>query len=390
MPPPAKSTIRRTTPDRISIRARSKVPMGCWTRASAWVRRTASGRWNSGAPISPTSSTTRWPSMRRSNTTRSTRSSAIREPGASPLERNSSPDMTKTQSRAFYALFVLFVVNLLNCFDRQLPGALAEPIRKEFHLSDTSLGLLGTIATLMYAVVGLPLGRLADKWYRTRLIAAGTAVWSVLTAMSGLAQNYLQLFVSRLGVGLGEATCAPAGQSLIGDLFPPVQRARAMGVFMLGLPIGLFLAFLSVPFIAPSYGWRAVFLFALLPGLLLAVAALFMHEPVRGALDPIRKAATAAMVPRSPTSPWTILSLPTMWWIIASGVLHNFNMYTIGAFQAPLLQRYHEMSLRNASLVSSVSAGLIGAVGLLVGGYLADKMSAKRRNGRLLLAAWAM
>ena len=153
--------------------------------------------------------------------------------------------MTKNGARAWRALFILFVINLLNFFDRQLPGALAEPIRKEFHLSDTSLGLLGTIATLMYAVVGLPLGRLADKGYRTRLIAAGTAVWSVLTATSGLAQNYLQLFASRLGVGLGEASCAPAGQSLIGDLFPPHQRARAMGVFMLGLPAGLCLAYYS-------------------------------------------------------------------------------------------------------------------------------------------------
>src|SRR6202034_3216696 len=134
--------------------------------------------------------------------------------------------MTKTQSRAYFALFVLFAINLLNFFDRQLPGALAEPIRKEFHLSDTALGLLGTVATLMYALVGLPLGRLADKWYRTRLIAIGTAVWSLLTAASGLAQSYTQLFVSRLGVGVGEATCAPASQSLIGDLFPPNRRAR--------------------------------------------------------------------------------------------------------------------------------------------------------------------
>src|ERR1700685_2023013 len=132
--------------------------------------------------------------------------------------------MTKLTARASFALFVLFVINLLNFFDRQLPGALGEPIRKEFHLSDTTLGLLGTIATLMYALVGLPLGRLADKWYRTRLIAIGTAAWSLLTAASGLAQNYIQLFASRLGVGLGEATCAPAGQSLIGALFPPNRR----------------------------------------------------------------------------------------------------------------------------------------------------------------------
>jgi len=137
----------------------------------------------------------------------------------------------KPASSASFALFVLFAINLLNFFDRQLPGALAEPIRKEFHLSDTALGLLATVATLMYALVGLPLGRLADKWSRTRLIAMGTAAWSLLTAASGLAQNYTQLFVSRLGVGLGEATCAPAGQSLIGDLFSAASARPAPWVY---------------------------------------------------------------------------------------------------------------------------------------------------------------
>jgi MFS family permease len=295
-------------------------------------------------------------------------------------------------SRAWIALFILFAINLLNFFDRQLLGALGEPIRKEFHLSDTALGFLGTVFTIMYAFVGLPFGRLSDKWSRTRLIAFGTGIWSLLTAASGFAQNFTQMTICRLGVGVGEATCAPAGQSLIGDLFPPAQRARAMGIFMLGLPLGLFLAYVSVAFIAPSYGWRTVFKFALIPGLLLALAALFLHEPTRGALDPARKAvsATASTASGPHLSPWKILSLPTMWWIIASGLLHNFNMYSIGAFTAPLLQRYHSMSLFNASMASSVCAGLVGALGLLVGGYLGDRLSAKRRNGRLLLAAWAM
>src|SRR3984885_2444208 len=325
--------------------------------------------------------------MRRSNTTRSTRSSGIREPGASPLERNSSPDMTKAQSRAFYALFVLFVVNLLNFFDRQLPGALAEPIRKEFHLSDTSLGLLGTIATLAYAVVGLPFGRLADKWFRTRLIAMGTAAWSLLTGASGLAQNYAQLFASRLGVGLGEATCAPAGQSLIGDLFPPQQRARAMGIFMLGLPAGVCLAYFSAGAIGAAFGWRAAFLFACVPGLLFAWLALRLPEPVRGALDAARPAALGGVV-RSPYA--AVLRLPTMWWIILSGIFHNFNMYAINAFQTPFLQRFHEMNLREASNVSAISVGAVGAIGLLAGGWFADKLSAKRREGRLRLSACSM
>jgi predicted MFS family arabinose efflux permease len=294
----------------------------------------------------------------------------------------------KPVSSASFALFILFAVNLLNFYDRQLAGALAEPVRKEFHLSDTSLGLLGTVFTLMYAVVGLGFGRAADTWYRTRLIAIGTAVWSVLTAASGLAQNYTQLVVSRLGVGVGEATCAPASQSLIGDLFPPDRRARAMGVFMLGLPAGLCLAYFTAGAIGAAFGWRAVFLFACIPGLLLALLALRIPEPVRGALDAARPPASLDAAVKAPFA--AVLELPTMRWIILSGIFHNFNMYAINAFQTPFLQRFHEMSLREANNVSAISVGAVGAIGLLVGGWLGDRMSAKRRDGRLLLAACSM
>jgi len=294
--------------------------------------------------------------------------------------------MTKTQSRAVFALFVLFAINLLNFFDRQLPGSLAEPIRKEFLLSDTALGLLGTVVTLIYGVVGLPLGRLADKYRRTRIIAAGAAVWSLLTGASGVAHSYFQLVVSRLGVGLGEATFAPAGQSLIGDLFPPQQRARAMGIFMLGLPAGIFLAYVSAGTIGAAFGWRATFWFACIPGLLLAWLALRIPEPMRGAACVPRAAAAGAL-----ESPYAaVLKLPTMRWIILSGVFHNFNMYAINTFQTPFLQRFHEMSLRQASTTSAITLGAVGAIGLLVGGWLADKLSAKRRDGRLLLTACSM
>jgi MFS family permease len=296
--------------------------------------------------------------------------------------------MTKAASGAKFALFLLFAINLLNFFDRQLLGALGEPIRHQFQLSDTALGFLGTIFTIIYAFVGLPLGALSDRWYRNRLIAIGTAFWSLLTAATGFAQNYAQIFIARLGVGVGEATCAPAGQSLIGDLFPPNQRAKAMGVFMLGLPAGIFLAYISAGAIATRFGWRAAFLFACVPGIILALLALRIPEPVRGALDAGRVVTTAKAGGKEAFV--TVLSLPTMWWIIMSGIFHNFNMYAINSFNTPFLQRFHELSLLNASYVSSISVGAVGAIGLLVGGWLADKMSAKRRNGRLVLAAGAM
>jgi MFS family permease len=295
--------------------------------------------------------------------------------------------IAKTATGAKYALFLLFAINLLNFFDRQLLGALGEPVRHEFGLSDTALGFLGTIFTVIYAFVGLPLGAISDRWYRNRLIAIGTAFWSVLTAATGFAQNYGQMFIARLGVGIGEATCAPAGQSLIGDLFPPNQRSKAMGVFMLGLPAGILLAYISAGAIATKFGWRAAFWFACIPGIILALMALRIPEPVRGGLDPGRVVTQAA---GGRSAFITVLSLPTMWWIILSGIFHNFNMYALNSFNSPFLQRFHGMSLLNASYISSISVGAVGAIGLLVGGWLADKMSAKRRNGRLVLSAAAM
>ncbi|HEX3913095.1 MAG TPA: MFS transporter [Steroidobacteraceae bacterium] len=296
--------------------------------------------------------------------------------------------LQRTASGAKYALFLLFAINLLNFFDRQLLGALAEPVRLEFHLSDTALGWLGSIFTVIYAFVGLPLGTLSDKWYRNRLIALGTLFWSLLTAATGFAHNYAQIFIARLGVGIGEATCAPAGQSLIGDLYPPNQRAKAMGVFMLGLPAGVFLAYISAGAIATHFGWRAAFLFACVPGVILAVMALRLPEPVRGALDAGRTVTTDG--PSARSSFVAVLGLPTMWWIIMSGIFHNFNMYAINTFNTAFLQRYHQMSLLHASEASSISVGAVGAIGLLVGGWLADKMSVKRRNGRLVVSACAM
>src|SRR6185436_21153325 len=126
-------------------------------------------------------------------------------------------DAGKAGRGALWALVVLFAISTMNFFDRSILAAVAEPIRKEWGLSDSALGLLGTAFTLLYAFVGVPFGRWADTRPRKWLLAAGCAVWSLLTAVSGLAQNSWQLFAARLGVGVGEASCAPAANSLIGN-----------------------------------------------------------------------------------------------------------------------------------------------------------------------------
>lgn len=280
-------------------------------------------------------------------------------------------------------LAVLFVINAMNFFDRQILGAVGEPVRREWQLSDGALGLLGTAFTLLYAFVGVPLGRLADRATRTRILAAGVFVWSALTAASGMARSFWQLFVVRLGVGVGEATCAPAATSLIGDLFPPARRARALGVFMMGLPVGIALSYLVSGYVARAWGWRAAFYVAGLPGLLCAVAMMLRPEPPRGQTE-----AHAVGARQRPGSPYAlVLGTPTMWWIIVSGALHNFNMYALGAWLAPYLMRYHGTDIAHAGLILTGSYGLAGAPGLFLGGVAADAMLRRRRDGRLLLGA---
>ena len=291
------------------------------------------------------------------------------------------------QSR--HVLFLLFLINLLNFYDRQIIAAVSEPIRREWNLNDSALGWLGTAFTLFYAAVGLPLGRMADTWPRPRVIGLGVAVWSLFTAASGAAWNFWTLFVARMGVGLGEASCSPASNSLIGDLFPPERRARAIGIFMLGLPCGLFLSNLLSGLIARSYGWRMAFFAATLPGLLLAALVMRLPDPTRTA-----GAGAAAAGPRARGSllaPFLALwRIPTLRWIVISGALHNFNTYAVNAFMPAYLMRYHGLSLAQASIAAAFTLGAVGVVSLVVGGIAADAMRARRPDGRLLLGAVAL
>jgi MFS family permease len=295
--------------------------------------------------------------------------------------------MTQERSRVWFALGVLFCINTLNFYDRQILGAVGETVRNEWKLSDTALGSLGTAFTLLYAAIGVPLGRMTDRFSRRWILCAGVTVWSLLTAASGLARNFTELFVVRLGVGAGEAACAPASTCLIGDLFPASRRAKALSVFMMGLPLGIALSFLGSSLLEHRYGWRFTFYIAAIPGLICAVLALLIWEPVRGSAETHNITAAA----KRKGSPYLlVLSIPTMWWIIASGAFHNFNMYAIGSFLSPFLQRVHHLNKLNAGMISMVVYGLAGIPGLIVGGMLADRMMRRRPDGRLVVATVAI
>ena len=287
---------------------------------------------------------------------------------------------------AWYALAVLFVINALNFFDRQIIGAVGEPIRVEFGLSDSTLGALNTAFTLIYAFVGLPLGKLADKYSRRKILAIGVFFWSLMTAASGLARNFWHIFAMRIGVGIGEAACAPAASSLIGDYFPSEKRAKAMSIFMLGLPVGLALSFAVSGAVAKSYGWRAAFFVAGLPGLLCVLAVLFIKEPTRGAVEAIDVGTRR----REGSAFKLILSSPTMVWLILSGALHNFNMYALGGFITPYMMRHHQLDIAQANYVAMIVYGLLGAPGLLLGGFIGDWAKKKRPDGGLLIATLAI
>jgi MFS family permease len=292
--------------------------------------------------------------------------------------------MQLSRGRLTFTLLVLLGINTMNFYDRQVLGAVGERVRREWNLDDRDLSALTIAFILLYAVVGLPLGHWADRGRRRLILAAGVLLWSVLTGLSGLAWGFASLFVFRLGVGIGEASCAPAANSLLGDLFGPQKRARALSVFMLGLPLGLGLSYIISGRIAQALTWREALFVAGLPGLILGLLALGLPEPVRGGAD--RQAAA----PLQGSALLAVLRIPTMWWIILSGALLNLNMYALGSFLTSFLMRYHGLNIARANDVSGVVYGFGGSIGLLGGGWLCDRIVGKRVNGRLQLAALAM
>jgi MFS family permease len=281
-------------------------------------------------------------------------------------------------------LALLLFANLLNFFDRTLPAVLAEPIRKAWGLSDVHIGLVGAAFTLAYAIAGLPLGRLADTRSRKWIIAIGLVVWSLLTGVNSLVGGFVSLLIVRIGIGLGEAAFAPAANALIADLYPSERRGRATGVLMLGLPIGMILAFFTTGAITDHFGtWRAPFFIAMVPGLLLAVLFMFIREPKRGATDP----ATEQPAVKIEKPIRTLLSIPTFWLIIASGVTFTFAGYATTTFMVPNLQRYFGLSLTEAALSVGVIVGVTGLVALPLVGLIADKLHGRFARGRLLFGA---
>ena len=287
---------------------------------------------------------------------------------------------------AWRILFLLFLANLFNFFDRTIPAIIIEPIRLEWSLSDFQIGLIGTAFTIVYAIAGLPLGRMADTGARRKIMGWGLLTWSGLTAVNGLAWNFWSFLLVRMGVGIGEASYAPAANSLIGDLFPAHKRARAMGIFMLGLPLGLLLAFFTIGSLVEAFdSWRAPFFIAAVPGVLLALFMFFIKEPQRGASESVAVSREPVERPLR-----KVLAIRTFWWLVLAGLTFNFATYACNSFMVPMLQRYFLLPLGQAAVATGVIVGLTGLVGLTLGGWIADRLHQRSERGRLLFGAFSM
>lgn len=305
-----------------------------------------------------------------------------------PAAPDDAAETERTSPLARRTLFLLFLVLTLNIVDRQVINVLADPISQELGLSDTQLGLMTGLAfAIFYNLSGIPLGRLSDRprTNRSWLIAGALAAWSSATALCGAATNFAQLLMARIGVAVSEAGCTPPSHSLISDLVPKSRRARALAIFGLGVPIGALIAKAGGGVLAEYFGWRAAFLIVGLPGLLLAVAFLFMvKEPRR-----LRKQGMAPKMAFSDVMRLIFASRALIFMMV--GTATAMLLVTGGSVWGMIhFLRNHQLDTATAGLWLGITGGIAGVSGTWLGGWTADKFG--RRNPRfyMLPATFAM
>ena len=272
-----------------------------------------------------------------------------------------------------YALGVLVVVYTFNFIDRQILSILLEPIKLELGLSDTALGLLtGFAFALFYATLGIPIARYADKNNRRNLIALALAIWSGMTALSGLAQNFWQLLAARIGVGVGEAGCSPPAHSMIADYFPAENRATALGIYSLGIPVGILFGFLAGGWLNEFFGWRVAFFVVGIPGLILAVLVRFtLAEPTRGMAEGRVDSGEQPGVMETFRFMWRKKSFRHL---AFGGALTAFVGYGLVTWVPSFLVRSHGMETGEIGTWLGLILGIPGGIGIAAGGWMADKL----------------
>lgn len=291
-------------------------------------------------------------------------------------------------------LWILLIVYIFNFVDRQIVNILAEPIRLELGLSDTEIGLMTGLAfALFYTVLGIPIARFSDRPTTNRPILIGTAlaVWSAMTALCGLAQNFIQLLLARIGVGVGEAGCTPPAHSLIADLVEPAKRASALAFYALGIPIGTLLGMLIGGLLADTVGWRNAFLIVGLPGIALALFVVtVLKDPRRtGMLQQATTAKTAEQMPMKDALR-SIFSSRAFVLLVVAGSAAAFLAYGKTTWITIFFQRTHGLTPGETGFWFGIVNGGAGIAGTVLGGYLADRFGSKNRRHVLTAPAVGM
>ena len=290
------------------------------------------------------------------------------------------------QRRTF--LFVLFLTGTSNYADRNVIGVLLEPIKAEFGVSDMMLGLLSGLSfALFYVTVGLPIAWLADRGNRKQIITWSLAVWSAMTILCGMAHNFWQLALARVGVGAGEAGAIPPAQSLIADYYPPDQRAGALGFYMMSSMAGYILGMMAGGWVAQHYGWRAAFIAIGLPGFLLVLASRFLlREP--------RLQAGFAVSPEKAEDPRVsirlLLAKPAYRNIIYALVLYFLMAYGALVFSVSFMIRVHGLSVAEAGGLFGLMSAIGAIIGNIGGGRLTDRLAKRDIAWIARLPGWGL
>jgi predicted MFS family arabinose efflux permease len=286
-----------------------------------------------------------------------------------------APHNAYTSKRARnYALGLLTVVYAFNFIDRQLLAILQESIKADLALTDGQLGLLAGFAfAVFYVTAGIPIARFADRSNRRNIVAGSVFIWSFMTAISGFAQNYTQLLLARIGVGVGEAGGSPPSHSIVSDIFPPEQRASAMGFYSTGVNIGILFGFLLGGWLNEYFGWRVAFMVVGAPGILLAILVrTTLAEPIRGLTEQKQVSEETTPFMDVVSLLWRRRSFRHM---AFGAALNAFAGYSSASWSASFFIRSHGMSTGELGTWLALISGLGGAVGVFLGGVIADKLA---------------
>lgn len=289
-----------------------------------------------------------------------------------------------------YVLGMLTLVYVFNFIDRQLLVILQESIKKELHLSDTQLGLLsGFTFAIFYVTLGVPIARVADKKNRRNIVTMSLGLWSIMTAFSGLARNFIQLLIARIGVGVGEAGGSPPAHAMISDYFPPEKRSTALSVYSTGIYIGILVGFLMGGYLNQHLGWRTAFFVLGIPGILFSLFFFTtVKEPRRGATD--SNAASSGQSHSFSEVLRFLYSTKTFVYLTLATGLHVFCIYGLLNWAPSFLSRLHGMKNSDIGVSLGLIFGIGGAIGTFAGGFLTDYFGKKDKRWYLKIPAYAI